>query len=127
LGFGRKFTEVGSILCRVVGAFYFLRRVSKSLFKGTVAWDGFIAHSIMFGEVILNENFFFSFGRKFAEISSTLVYVDLRIYGNMLMAYSPNMFKFFKRILHHAKILLANSEMILYKEPLYNSRNLQVR
>ncbi len=51
----------------------------------------FFAYSIIFGEVILDQNFF-CFGRKFAKISSTLCRLaySLAIYDNTLLAYSRN-------------------------------------
>ncbi len=72
-------------------------------FKGTVAWDGFFAHSIMFGEGILHDKFF----GVWAEIRwDKLNFMSIgvfSIYGKILLVHSPNMFIFFKRILHARK------------------------
>ncbi len=76
--------------------FYLTSQLKVEIFKGTVVWDDFCAHSIISCE-------FWRFGPKFAEI-----HVDSIVYqssyspyvAKKLLAYSPNMFIFFKLILH---------------------------
>ncbi len=88
--------------------YLFYISVSTGVFKGTVAWDGLFAYSIMY-TMVIQDLIFFCFGRIFAELSS------------VLSAYYPYATKYSWRILLirlnalsvfsvQAKILLAYSE-----------------
>ncbi len=94
------------------------RRKSNDTLRGTVAWDGLFAHSIMFDEGILDQKFFWFWPEIRRDKLNFMSIGVFSIYGKILLAHSSYTAKYSWRILQirlyslsvlsmHAKILLA--------------------
>ncbi len=72
------------------------------ILKGTVAWDGFFAYSIMYLIIlmmILDLKFFWFWSKIRRDRLNFMSIGVFSIYGKIFLAHSPNTFKCFKRIL----------------------------